>query len=90
MRRYVLRALLVVVALALFAAPALAYHCPRLVSECNALVAKLEKNAQADQAMVAQAKQGCAEAQQLHDTGSHADAVIAAGEAIALAGKAVK
>ncbi len=69
---------------------ALAYHCPLLVKECKALVAKLEKKPQSDKKLVAQAKQGCEEALQLHETGNHADAVIAAGEAIALAGKSMK
>lgn len=68
----------------------LAYHCPALVQACNALVAKMEKNARADQQVVMEAKKKCEEAATLHDTDQHADSVITAGEAIALAGKAAK
>ena len=68
----------------------LAYDCPALVQECNTLVSRLEKRDNADQAKVAQAKAMCAEAQKLHEGSQHADSVIKAGEAIALAGQAAK
>lgn len=67
-----------------------AFHCPLLVKECNAVVAKMEKKSGTDKTVVTQAKQGCAEALQLHKAGKHADSVIKAGEAIAMAGKSAK
>jgi hypothetical protein len=68
----------------------LAFDCPALVQECNTLVSRLEKRDNADQSKVAQAKAMCAEAQKLHEGNQHADSVIKAGEAITLAGQAVK
>ena len=76
--------------LGLGAASVQAFDCPNLVQACEALVAKMEKRDGADQAMVAQAKQGCADAKALHEQGSHKDSVIMAGNAIALAGEAAK
>lgn len=90
MPKLIIGAVVGVFVLGLQASSALAYHCPRLVEECNALVTKLEKNPQADTAQVAEAKQGCEDALQLHSDGQHADAVIKAGDAISMAGKAVK
>ena len=69
---------------------ALAFHCPALVKECEALVAKVENRPSADKAQAAAAKQGCAEAMKLHEAGNHTDSIIKAGEAIAQAGKAAK
>lgn len=72
-------------------APAVqAFHCPLLVKECQALVGKMEKRADTDKAKVAQAKQGCEHALKLHEAGKHKASVIKAGEAISLAGEAVK
>ena len=90
MKHFIVGTLAGLVFLGLQASVVLAYHCPVLVKECNALVAKLENNPKADKEEVAEAKKECAEAQQLHDAGKHADAVIKAGEAIAAAGEAVK
>lgn len=83
-------AVAVAVILGLSASTAFAIHCPLLVKECEALVAKVEKSEGADKAMAADAKKGCAEAKKLHDGGKHKDAVIKAGEAISMAGKAQK
>jgi hypothetical protein len=69
---------------------ALAIHCPVLVKECEVVVAKVENRPSADKAMVAAARQGCAEAMKLHEAGSHADSLIKVGEAISQAGKATK
>jgi hypothetical protein len=69
---------------------ALAIHCPALVKECEALVAKLENRPSADKAQLAAAKQGCAEAMKLHDAGNHTDSLIKVGEGITQAGKAAK
>lgn len=68
----------------------LAFHCPALVKECEALVGKMENSPRADKAQVTKAKQGCADAKKLHDEGSHADSVIKVGEAIAQAGKSAR
>lgn len=73
-----------------FSAPAQAWHCPALVKECQALVAKTEKREGVDAGKVAQAKKGCDEALKLHEGGKHKAAVIKAGEAISMAGKAAK
>ena len=90
MKQLIVGTLAGVVFLGLQASVVLAYHCPVLVKECNALVAKVEKNPKADKDDVAEAKKGCAEAQKLHEAGKHADSVIRAGEAIVSAGEAVK
>jgi hypothetical protein len=71
-------------------APVQAFHCPLLAKECQALVAKMEKRGDTDKAKVAKAKQGCDDALRLHEGGKHKASVIKAGEAISLAGKAVK
>ncbi len=67
-----------------------AYHCPKLVKECEALVAKLEKRKGTDQEKLAEAKAGCAEALKLHEAGKHKESVIKVGEAIEEAGESVK
>jgi hypothetical protein len=67
-----------------------AHHCPALVRECEAVVAKMENNPRTDKAQVAAARQGCAEAMKLHVAGEHADSIMKVGEAIAQAGKAAK
>ena len=90
MRRYVPSVLVSAFVLGLSATTAHAFHCPKLVSECQALVGKMEKRADADQAKVAEAKQGCDEALQLHEQGDHKSSVIKAGESISLAGEAAK
>ena len=67
-----------------------AYRCPKLVEECRALVTKLEKRQGVDKTTIGDAKEACEEALQLHKAGKHKESVIKAGEAIALAGHAVK
>ena len=72
------------------ASVAVAYHCPLLVKECRAVVAKMEQRADTDKAIVAEAKKGCEEAQKLHDAGDHKGGQTKAGEAISMTGKALK
>lgn len=86
----VLSAVAVAVVLGLSASVALAYHCPLLVKECRAVVAKMEQRADTDKAIVAEAKKGCEEALKLHEAGNHKGGQTKAGEAIALTGKALK
>jgi hypothetical protein len=90
MNKLIIGTLAGVFVLGLHVSSVLAYHCPLLVKECNALVAKMQKNPITDKKLVAQAKQGCADALRLHSAGKHADAVIKAGKAIAMAGKSAK
>lgn len=90
MRKHVLSALVSALVFGVSATSALAYHCPKLVAECQAVVAKVEKRDGSDMAMVAEAKQGCQQALTLHEQGDHKGSVIKAGEAIALAGEAAK
>lgn len=90
MSRHVLGVLGAGLVLGLGAAPVQAFHCPKLVQECQALVAKMEQRDGADMSKVAQAKQGCADAQALHEQGNHKASVIKAGESISLAGEAAK
>lgn len=71
-------------------APVQAAHCPALVKECRTLVEKLEKKGKSDAMTLAKAKQGCEDAQKLHESGKHKDSVIKAGQAITLAGESVK
>jgi len=85
-----LSAVAVAVVLGLSAPVAFAFHCPNLVKECRAVVAKMEQRADADKAMVAEAKKGCEEALKLHEAGNHKGAQTKVGEAIALTGKALK
>ena len=68
----------------------LAYQCPKIVGECNALVAKMEKRGGTDKMTVAEAKKGCEKALKLHKAKKHKDAIIQSGLAISLAGSAAK
>jgi hypothetical protein len=90
MKRHTLPVLVSGLVLGLGTASALAYHCPKLVAECQAVVAKVEKRAGTDMSKVAEAKQGCEDALKLHEQGKHKDSVIKAGESISLAGQAAK
>ena len=90
MNKNTLAALVSGLVLASGASAVFAFHCPKLVSECQAVVAKAEKRAGTDMAKLAQAKQGCEDALTLHGQGKHRDAVIKAGESIALAGEATQ
>ena len=90
MNKNTLAALTSGVLIASGATAALAFDCPNLVAECQAVVAKAEKRTGTDMAKLAQAKQGCEDALTLHEQGKHRDAVIKAGESIALAGEATK
>jgi hypothetical protein len=89
--RVFMRGLLVgAVVLGISGLSAWAYHCPVLVKECEAVVVKLDKRPDAKKDILAQAKKMCTEAAKLHDDEQHADSMIKAGEAIALASRAVK
>ena len=90
MKKYVLSVLTSGLVLGLGTTSVMAYHCPKLVAECQALVGKMEKRAGSDMAKVAQAKEGCAAAQKLHQQGDHKGSVVKAGESISLAGQAAK
>jgi hypothetical protein len=90
MRKHIVGIVGFVLILGLNAPVAIAYHCPKLVKECRALVAKMEKRKGGDQAKVAEAKAGCEEALRLHEAGKHKESVIKAGEAITAAGQSVK
>ena len=70
--------------------PVQAFHCPLLAKECQTLVTKMEKRDDIDRMKVAKAKQNCEDALRLHEGGKHRASVIKAGEAISLAGQAVK
>lgn len=90
MKRQAVGILAFVCILGLNAPVVLAYHCPNLVRECEALVGKLEKRQGTDTAQLAQAKAGCEEALKLHQAGKHKEAVIKVGEAISAAGESAK
>ncbi len=90
MKRLLVGILGFVVILGLNAPGVLAYHCPKLVAECQALVAKVEKREGTDKAKIAEAKAGCEEALKLHEAGKHKESVIEVGEAIQEAGEAAK
>ncbi len=90
MKKYVLSVLASGLVLGLGTTSVMAYHCPKLVAECRALVGKMEKRAGSDMAKVAQAKKGCEEAQKLHEQGDHKGSVVKAGDSISLAGQAAK
>lgn len=92
MKKYLLSGLVgaLVLAVNMVSAPAYAFHCPALVKECRATVDIAAKKAGTDQAMLAQARQGCDEAEALHKAGKHKASVEKAGEAITMAGKSVK
>ena len=73
-----LKALVIaIVSVALLTGPALASQCPLLIKQLNDAVAKMK----ADDAKVKKGQGLIAEAQKLHDTGKHADAVKKAEEA---------
>jgi hypothetical protein len=90
MKRHGVGILAFVCILGLNAPVVLAYHCPNLVKECEALVAKMEKRKGSDQTKVAEAKAGCEEALKLHQAGKHKESIIEAGEAITAAGESAK
>jgi hypothetical protein len=66
-----------VAALALLAGPAMAGQCPLLIKQLKDAVGKMKP----DDAMVKKATPLIADAQKLHDGGTHADAVKKAEEA---------
>jgi hypothetical protein len=92
MKKYLLTALTsaVIVAAGVISAPAYAFHCPALIKECLSTVDIISKRPGSDMQKLAHAKEGCEQAQSLHNAGKHKEAIITAGEAIAEAGKAAK
>jgi len=67
----------------LFASPALAFQCPKLIAQINT-----ESGSRFDAAS-AGAKEKVAEAQKLHAEGKHADSEKVAKEGLALLGKSM-
>ncbi len=90
MKKLVVGTLAVAFVLGLQVSSVLAYRCPVLAKDCEAVVGKLQKRENTDKGKLATAMKMCAEALQLHEGKQHADSVIKAGEAIALAGQAAK
>jgi len=90
MKKHATRILAGALVLGLNAAPVHAFHCPLLVKECLALVAKMDRRADTNKKKLAKAKQGCEEALSRHEAGQHKPAVLTVGKAIIQAGKAVK
>jgi len=76
--------------IALVAAPALAFHCPVLIKECQTTAGVVAKRPGTDQGAVAEARKGCDEAMKLHQEGKHKESMIKAGEAIAAMSKALQ
>jgi len=89
MKKHATRVLAGALVLGLHAAPVHAFHCPLLVKECLALVAKMDRRADTNKKKLAKAKQGCEEALRRHQAGQHKPAVLTVGKAIIRAGKAV-
>jgi hypothetical protein len=75
-----------IVALALFASPAIAGQCPLLIKQLNEATEKMK----ADDPKVKQGKTLIAEAQTLHDGGKHADSVKKCDEAAKVLGVELK
>ncbi|OGK99949.1 MAG: hypothetical protein A3E31_14765 [Candidatus Rokubacteria bacterium RIFCSPHIGHO2_12_FULL_73_22] len=90
MNRFARSALLAGTFVVLTVAPALAFHCPALVKECEATADVVAKRDGSDRAAVEAARKGCEEAMALHKQGKHKDSMVRAGEAIAAATKALK
>jgi hypothetical protein len=80
MQRLVIGSIVVGIAAVLFAGPALAFQCPKLVTQIN--------NAAGNRfdAAAYEAKQKAAEANKLHGEGKHAEAEKAAKEGLAKLG----
>ncbi len=74
-----------VMAVVAFAGAAVASECPLLIKQLNDGIAKMS-----DQTKVAEAKKLVAEAQQLHDSGKHADSIKKAEEAAKVVGITLK
>ncbi len=72
--------------LALLAGPAMANQCPLLIKQLNDAVAKMK----ADDPKVKQGKELIAEAQKLHEGGTHADSIAKADEAAKVLGVTLK
>jgi hypothetical protein len=81
MRRFITVVVVAAVAAVLFAGPALAFQCPKLIAEINS-----ETGNRIDAASNG-AKDKAEEAQKLHAEGKHAESVKAAKEGLALLGK---
>ena len=81
MARFITAVVVAVVVTVLFAGPALAFQCPKLIAQINN-----ETGNRIDAASNG-AKGKAAEAQKLHSEGKHADSVKAANEGLAMIGK---
>jgi len=83
MPRFIMAVVVAAVVAVLFAGPALAFQCPKLIAQINT-----ESGNRFDAAS-AGAKQKATEAQKLHADGKHADSEKAAKEGLAMLGKAM-
>jgi len=81
MPRFMMAVVVAAVVAVLFAGPALAFQCPKLIAELNT-----ETGNRVDAASN-NAKDKAAEAQKLHAEGKHAESVKAAKEGLAMIGK---
>jgi hypothetical protein len=63
--------------------PALAFHCPALIKECESTADIIAKRPGSDMTMVDKGRKGCEEAMNLHKAGKHKEAMIKVGQAIA-------
>ena len=68
---------------AMLAGPALAFHCPALVKECETTADIIAKRPGSNMAMVDKGRKGCEEALALHKAGKHKESMVKVGQAIA-------
>ena len=90
MKRFAMNILGGVALATMGASPALAYHCPDLVKECQATADIVAKREGSDKAALEKTRKGCDEALKLHQDGKHKESMIRVGEAIAAVSKALK
>jgi hypothetical protein len=90
MRRFPTSMALSVVLVTMVAGPALAFHCPALVKECQTTADIVASREGSDKAAVTKARMGCDEAMKLHQDGKHKEAQVRVGQAIADVSKALK
>jgi hypothetical protein len=83
MRRFATATLCGVGLTAMMAGPALAFHCPALVKECQTTADIIAKRPGSDMAMVEKGRKGCEEALKLHQAGKHTESMVRVGQAIA-------
>jgi len=78
MKRFAMSSVTGVALAILPASPALAYHCPALVKECQATADIVAKREGSDKAALEKARKGCDEALKLHQDGKHKESMIRA------------